>query len=111
MKKDTKKSVLVMLAMMLFLAATYSNVLAIGEQFTGQSIEVAAETIGQKILLAVIICFFVGGAVLAGMGIFAAVNKDSNPQGSHGAWKKIAGGGALMAFSVVIGVLKATITG
>lgn len=76
---------------------------------SGQDVSGFSENIMNIVMYAVIAVFFLGGAVLAGMGIFAAVNKDSNPQGAHGAWKKIAGGAALIAFTVILGLLRNTI--
>lgn len=53
--------------------------------------------------------FFIAGVVLAGMGVLAFANKDSNQQGGAGAWKKVAAGAGLLAFGVLIGVLRSTI--
>jgi hypothetical protein len=60
---------------------------------------------------AITIGAFIGGAGMVVMGIMAMANKDHNPQGAQGAWKKVAAGAALMVLSVVTGVLSNTITG
>ncbi len=95
------------------MAGSHSLAMAAGAEFSGttENVHQLSERIMYIVVPAIIIVFFIGGAVAAGMGIFAMMNKESNPQAAQGAWKKLAGGGALMAFSVVIGVLRATIGG
>lgn len=100
--------------LLVFVVLMYSPVFAWSPSNYAQSsrdVGTFSENISQYIMTAVLALFFVGGAVLTGMGIFAAVNKDSNPQGAAGAWKKIAGGAALLAFTVLLGVLRSTILG
>lgn len=69
------------------------------------------DKIGQIVIPTLMGVFFIAGIAMAGMGIMAFANKDSNQQGGQGAWKKVAAGCVLMGFGVIIGVLRNTITG
>lgn len=68
------------------------------------------DNIGNVVVPALMGVFFIGGVVMAGAGIFAFANKDSNQQGAQGAWKKVAAGAILLAFGVLLGVLKTTMS-
>jgi GH24 family phage-related lysozyme (muramidase) len=71
--------------------------------------DVAADRLATVIVNAMVALFFAGGAGFVGLGTFAYMNKENNPQAAHGAWKKIAGGGALVAFAFTLGLLRETI--
>jgi hypothetical protein len=58
-------------------------------------------------LLAVSFC---AGTGLIIWGFVVMANKDNNPQGAQGAWKKVAFGGCLVSTSAILGIIKATMT-
>ncbi len=58
-------------------------------------------------LLAISFC---AGTGLIIWGFVVMANKDNNPQGAHGAWKKVAFGGCLVSTSAILGIIKATMT-
>jgi len=58
-------------------------------------------------LLAISFC---AGTGLIVWGFVVMANKDNNPQGAQGAWKKVAFGGCLVSTSAILGVIKATMT-
>ena len=53
---------------------------------------------------------FCAGSGLIIWGFIVMANKDNNPQGAQGAWKKVAFGGCLVSISAVLGIIKATMT-
>lgn len=58
-------------------------------------------------LLAISFC---AGTGLIIWGFVVMANKDNNPQGAQGAWKKVAFGGCLVSTSAILGIIKATMT-
>ncbi|HOW54109.1 MAG TPA: hypothetical protein PLR60_05570 [Syntrophorhabdaceae bacterium] len=58
-------------------------------------------------LLAISFC---AGTGLIVWGFVVMANKDNNPQGAQGAWKKVAFGGCLVSTSAILGIIKATMT-
>lgn len=58
-------------------------------------------------LLAVSFCAGTGMII---WGFVVMANKDNNPQGAQGAWKKVAFGGCLVSTSAILGIVKATMT-
>ncbi len=56
-------------------------------------------------LLAISFC---AGTGLIIWGFVSMANRDSNPQGAQGAWKKVAFGGCLVSLSFILGIVKAT---
>lgn len=74
-----------------------------------KTVDKAADSLTGYIYKAVIIIFMLGGAISVGIGIFKAMNKESNPQGAQGAWKLVVGGALLLAFTVVLGILMKTV--
>lgn len=53
---------------------------------------------------------FCAGTGLIIWGFVVMANKDNNPQGAQGAWKKVAFGGCLVSTSAILGIIKATMT-
>ncbi|MBP1749534.1 MAG: hypothetical protein H6Q52_2073 [Deltaproteobacteria bacterium] len=51
---------------------------------------------------------FCAGTGLIIWGFISMANRDSNPQGAQGAWKKVAFGGCLVSLSFILGIVKAT---
>lgn len=72
---------------------------------TAESFLTSMSTMLMNGLLAVSFC---AGTGLIIWGFVAMANKDSNPQGAQGAWKKIAFGGCLVSLSFILGIVKAT---
>ncbi len=58
-------------------------------------------------LLAISFC---AGTGLIVWGFVVMANKDNNPHGAQGAWKKVAFGGCLVSTSAILGIIKATMT-
>lgn len=58
-------------------------------------------------LLAISFC---AGTGLIVWGFVMMANRDGNPQGAQGAWKKVAFGGCLVSTSAILGIIKATMT-
>lgn len=58
-------------------------------------------------LLAISFC---AGTGLIIWGFVVMANRDNNPQGAQGAWKKVAFGGCLVSTSAILGIIKATMT-
>jgi nitrate reductase NapE component len=58
-------------------------------------------------LLAISFC---AGTGLIVWGFVTMANRDGNPQGAQGAWKKVAFGGCLVSTSAILGIIKATMT-
>ena len=58
-------------------------------------------------LLAISFC---AGTSLIVWGFVMMANRDGNPQGAQGAWKKVAFGGCLVSTSAILGIIKATMT-
>jgi hypothetical protein len=52
---------------------------------------------------------FCAGTGLIIWGFVTMANKDNNPQGAQGAWKKVAFGGCLVSLSAILGIIKSTI--
>ncbi len=72
---------------------------------TAESFMTSLSTMIMNGLLAISFC---AGTGLIIWGFVVMANKDSNPQGAQGAWKKIAFGGCLVSLSFILGIVKAT---
>jgi hypothetical protein len=72
---------------------------------TAESFLTSLSTMLMNGLLAVSFC---AGTGLIIWGFISMANRDSNPQGAQGAWKKVAFGGCLVSLSFILGIVKAT---
>ncbi|MEN6617414.1 MAG: hypothetical protein ABFD12_12725 [Syntrophorhabdus sp.] len=73
---------------------------------TAQDFLVSLSNMIMNGLLAVSFC---AGTGLIIWGFVVMANKDNNPQGAQGAWKKVAFGGCLVTLSAILGIIKSTI--
>lgn len=73
---------------------------------TAESFLTSLSTMLMNGLLAISFC---AGTGLIIWGFVSMANRDSNPQGAQGAWKKVAFGGCLVSLSFILGIVKATI--
>lgn len=72
---------------------------------TAESFLTSLSTMIMNGLLAISFC---AGTGLIIWGFVSMANRDSNPQGAQGAWKKVAFGGCLVSLSFILGIVKAT---
>lgn len=72
---------------------------------TAESFLTSLSTMLMNGLLAISFC---AGTGLIIWGFVSMANRDSNPQGAQGAWKKVAFGGCLVSLSFILGIVKAT---
>lgn len=72
---------------------------------TAESFLTSLSTMLMNGLLAISFC---AGTGLIVWGFISMANRDSNPQGAQGAWKKVAFGGCLVSLSFILGIVKAT---
>lgn len=86
------------------LADSFSVVWGEGSN-TAESFLTSLSTMLMNGLLAISFC---AGTGLIIWGFVSMANRDSNPQGSQGAWKKVAFGGCLVSLSFILGIIKAT---
>lgn len=73
---------------------------------TAQDFLVSLSNMIMNGLLAISFC---AGSGLIVWGFIVMANKDNNPQGAQGAWKKVAFGGCLVTLSAILGIIKSTI--
>jgi len=86
------------------LADSFSVVWGEGSN-TAESFLTSLSTMLMNGLLAIAFC---AGTGLIIWGFVSMANRDSNPQGAQGAWKKVAFGGCLVSLSFILGIIKAT---
>jgi hypothetical protein len=86
------------------LADSFSVVWGEGSN-TAESFLTSLSTMLMNGLLAISFC---AGTGLIIWGFISMANRDSNPQGAQGAWKKVAFGGCLVSLSFILGIIKAT---
>ena len=100
------------LASSIFFSVSHKNALA--DSFsvtwgegsnTAESFLTSLSTMIMNGLLAISFC---AGTALIIWGFVSMANRDSNPQGAQGAWKKVAFGGCLVSLSFILGIVKAT---
>ncbi len=72
---------------------------------TAESFLTSLSTMLMNGLLAISFC---AGTGLIVWGFISMANRDNNPQGAQGAWKKVAFGGCLVSLSFILGIVKAT---
>lgn len=68
-----------------------------------------ASSLADIIITAVLAIAFCVGACMVVMGLVGFAQKRDNPEAAQGAPRKLMAGGALLAVSVIIGVLRATL--
>lgn len=68
-----------------------------------------ATSLADIVITAVLAVAFCVGACMVVMGLVGFAQKRDNPEAAQGAPRKLMAGGALLAVSVIIGVLRATL--
>lgn len=76
---------------------------------TNKSIGDFASSLADIVMYAILAISFVVGAAMVVMGLIGFAQKRDNPEAAQGAPRKLMAGGALLAITIVIGVLKATL--
>jgi len=88
-------------------AAEYSG--ADNYSATNKNIGDYATSLADIIMIAVLAIAFVAGAAMVVMGLVGFAQKRDNPEAAQGAPRKLMAGGALLAITVIIGILRATL--
>ncbi len=76
---------------------------------TNKNIGDFASSLADIVMYAILAISFVVGAAMVVMGLVGFAQKRDNPEAAQGAPRKLMAGGALLAITIVIGVLKATL--
>lgn len=76
---------------------------------TNKNIRDFSSSLAEIVMYAILAISFVVGAGMVTMGLVGFAQKRDNPEAAQGAPRKIMAGGALLAITIIIGVLKATL--
>ena len=82
-----------------------------GDQWTSSQKDVGsyASTLADVIMMALLAVSFVVGAGMVIMGLVGFAQKRENPEAAQGAPRKLMAGGGLLAITIILGVLRATV--